>query len=123
MKKPSECNNLEEIRTQLDLIDAKLIQLVKVRLGYSLAAIPFKRDLEDLFAEDRVVQMMIDRRKWAEDLNLNPDKLEEICDLILTYCRSEMLKNFDATYRQDSAENSENSRPVEMTPNVKKSAS
>lgn len=72
MKKPDECQNMEEIREAIDKIDRNIISLITERAEYVYAAAKFKMDKTSVKADDRVKAMLQKRAEWAEEKNLNP---------------------------------------------------
>lgn len=71
MKQPEHCENLQDIRIGIDAIDYQLMQLFDQRMGYVLAAAQFKPSEASISAPDRVASMMIERQRWAKELNLD----------------------------------------------------
>lgn len=72
LKTPEDCTALSDIRTALDLIDREVIALLGLRDRYVARAADFKPDMTSIPAPDRVVEMLHDRRRWAEDAGLDP---------------------------------------------------
>ncbi|WNZ54122.1 isochorismate lyase [Microbulbifer sp. EKSA008] len=77
-KLPMECENLNEIRQGIDSIDREIIRLLQRRMGYVLSAAQFKPDETSIPAPDRVAEMLIDRRRWAEKEQLSADYIEQL---------------------------------------------
>lgn len=73
MKLPSECQNIEDIRTEIDGIDEKIIALIGKRADYVKAAAKFKTNRSAVKAPARVAEMMLQRRQWAEQNKIGPD--------------------------------------------------
>ena len=77
-KSPSECNDKEEIRTQIDLIDREIIALFVLRFQYVSEIVKFKTDIESVVAQDRKDQVIEQRGKWAEEHGLDKTIFEQI---------------------------------------------
>jgi len=73
MKSPEECTGLDDIRIEIDAIDAEIIKALGHRLCYVKAAAAFKPDEASIAAPDRVGAMIPVRRALAEDVGLNAD--------------------------------------------------
>ena len=91
MKLPEHCDDINEIRTEIDHLDHQIIQLLGKRLGYVKAALRIRNEEDgDEFAQ-RFQTMLRDRRKWAEAEGLNPDIVECVYrDLINRFIKEEM---------------------------------
>ncbi|WP_199259630.1 chorismate mutase [Paracoccus binzhouensis] len=70
---PEAVAGLGEVRRGIDLIDARIVALLGLRLRYVLAAADFKPDIASIPAPDRVRQMLDQRAAWAAEAGLSPD--------------------------------------------------
>ena len=77
-KSPSDCNDKEEIRTQIDLIDKEIIALFGLRFQYVSEIVKYKTDVESVIAQDRKDQVIAERGKWAEEQGLDKVTFEQI---------------------------------------------
>ena len=73
-----DCQNMEDIRAEIDSIDKELISLISKRATYVNKAAQFKKNESDVKAPARVDKMLKERRTWAEDKNINPDFIENL---------------------------------------------
>lgn len=91
MKKPEECNDIQDIRTEIDRIDQEIISLLGNRYQYVQSAAKFKKDEQGVKAPDRVKSMLAKRRGWAEQAGLDPDMIEEMyTNLVNFFIKKEM---------------------------------
>ncbi|KLT72178.1 chorismate mutase [Neisseria arctica] len=81
-----QMNTLEEIRAQIDVIDAKLITLLAERQKYVKRAgeIKPKNNPMAVAAPDRVAQVIAKRREQAEVVGLAPDVAEAVWQAMIT---------------------------------------
>ncbi len=77
-KTPSECNDKEDIRTQIDIIDKEIIALFGLRFQYVNEIVKFKTDIESVIAQSRRDQVIAERGKWAEEHGLDKVTFEQI---------------------------------------------
>lgn len=73
-----ECESLAEIRAAIDGIDRTILAALRNRLDYVRAAGRFKRNTDEVRAAERVTSMLAERRAWAEQIDLDPDWIEEV---------------------------------------------
>ncbi len=93
MKKPAECDSINDIRDAIDEIDKNIISLITERASYVHEAAKFKSNVESVRAEDRVQKMLIKRREWAQERNMDPEFIEKLFQNIVDYfINKEMTK-------------------------------
>ncbi|BAS57369.1 chorismate mutase [Leptolyngbya boryana NIES-2135] len=91
MKPPEECQNMTEIRSEIDALDRQVIQLLGQRFAYVKAAAKFKTDATSVKAPERFQSMLQQRRIWAEVEGLNPDAIEKLYrDLVNHFIQEEL---------------------------------
>ena len=73
-----KCENLEQVRAKIDLIDQELIEMIATRQFYVDQAVRFKRTAEDVQSPERVQQVINKVREQAIQLNTDPDLVEKI---------------------------------------------
>lgn len=78
MENPGNCKNIEEIRKAIDEIDYQILELYSQRNEFVKAIVKFKSDEASVVAKERQMEVIEKRRKWAIELGLNPDFIEEI---------------------------------------------
>lgn len=92
MKSPGECENMSDIRTEIDKIDRQVIQLMGRRFEYVKAASKFKTSETDVKAPERFKAMLLQRREWAVEEGLNPDAIEKMYFDLVNHFIEEELK-------------------------------
>ncbi len=94
MKKPEECLDMQEIRTEIDTIDKNIIELLGNRFKYVKAASKFKTDENAVKAPERFAAMLVQRRKWAEEKCLSPDIIEKMFRDLVGYFIDQEMKHW-----------------------------
>lgn len=94
---PLDCQNLEQIRENMDAIDHEIVALLSQRVAYVRAAAKFKTSAVDVAAPDRVQKVLDTRREWAEAAGLNGDVVRALYRDIVTYCVGEEKKQWDGS--------------------------
>jgi len=94
MRDPKQCKNIREIRECLDQIDLQIIELLRERHCFVEEIVKFKNDEEAIVAKKRQKELIESRRKWAENLNLDPDLIENIYKTLLQFNVQKELKIF-----------------------------
>ena len=90
---------MQDIRESIDTIDQEIISLIGKRAEYVHEAAKFKTDADSVKATDRVQKMMIQRRKWAEASQLDPDFIEQLYQNLVDYFVQKEMK----TWKDQSA--------------------
>ena len=83
MKDPKEYKNIEEIRDAIDNIDYQIFKLFGERNQCVEEIINFKTDKAGVIAIKRQEELLVLRRKWAEEFNLEPDLFEKIFKMLI----------------------------------------
>lgn len=94
MKLPDECRNLEDIRAELDRIDALIITALGQRLNYVKGAAAFKTDEKSIPAPKRVAVMLAQRRGWAQKAGLDPDFIEKTFSEVIAWFIQQQILHF-----------------------------
>lgn len=100
MKLPDACNNLWDVRCEIDRLDSEIINLLAQRLAYVLAAAQFKKSEEDIPAPERVKAMLVDRRGWAKDAGLDECFIQEIFEQITRWYIATQIKHWREMNKQ-----------------------
>ena len=85
MKLPENCENMDEIRAEIDALDREIIRLLGARFSYVKAAAQFKTDAASVRAPKRFAAMLQARRAWAQEENLSPDAIEKLYRDLVEY--------------------------------------
>jgi len=94
IKQPEACQNMTDIRREIDTIDQQIISLIGKRYQYVQAASKFKTSETSVKAPERFAAMLLERRKWAEMQSLDPDVIEKIYTELVHYFIAEELKHW-----------------------------
>lgn len=88
---PDECGSMDDIRSEIDLLDQAVIKILGMRFKYVLAASKFKTSETSVRAPERFKAMLVKRREWAEAEGLSPDAIEKLySDLVNHFIDEEM---------------------------------
>ena len=82
---PHECQNIEEIRKEIDDIDHDILRLIGKRVTYIKAIIKYKNNPDDVKAKERHSEVITERRSYAESLDLDPDVIENMYQVLMDY--------------------------------------
>jgi len=77
--------SLEELRTQIDDVDRRIITLLAERAGYVTQVGEIKNSDEEIIAADRQIQVYQTRREWAVDAGVDSDFVEHLYREIVGY--------------------------------------
>lgn len=92
MKSPNQCANIEDVRNEIDAIDAEIIHLLGRRFDYVKEIIKYKKPNKDaIIAKERYNKVIQIRREWAEKQGLSPDIIEEVYKKLIHYFIDEEL--------------------------------
>jgi len=92
------CTSLEEVRTQIDLLDDQIVELIGVRNSYIKQAAKFKNTVDEVKAPERINEIMSKVRHKALTLGMSPNLLEEIYTIMI----NEMVESEIAEFRNSS---------------------
>jgi isochorismate pyruvate lyase len=72
MKRPEDCESLDDVRLAIDALDREIIAGLGQRARYVEAAARFKTGEPSIRAPERQRTMLEARRRWAEEVGLSP---------------------------------------------------
>ena len=87
-----KCENLEQARAKIDLIDQALIEMIATRQFYIDQAVRFKRTAEEVQSPERVQQVINKAREQAIQLHTDPDLVEKIYREMIQHFSQRELK-------------------------------
>lgn len=88
-----KCNNLEEVRNNIDKIDNDIIKLIAKRSTYVAQAANFKKSESGVKAPARVEAVIAKVREKADLYGANPDMVEALYrEMIARFINMEMHK-------------------------------
>ena len=91
MKTPEECEDMLEIRVEIDSIDREIIRLIGQRYRYVKAATKFKTSESSVKAPGRFAAMLIERKAWAAQQGLSGEMIEKLYTDMVNYFIQEEL--------------------------------
>ena len=94
MKKPEECQNIQDIRAEIDRLDRQIVSTIGERYQYVRVAAKFKTSESSVKAPERQASMLQERRQWAQDAGLNPDVIEKLYRDLISYFVSEEIHHW-----------------------------
>lgn len=92
--------SLDEVRMNIDKIDAELIGLIAKRSKFVSQAARFKQSAQDVVASDRVSSVISRVRILAEESGLSPVVIEKVYRAMINAFINEELAEFDSLYKE-----------------------
>jgi len=84
LTKPQDCENIQEIRDAIDIIDRKILQMFAQRHEYVKEIIKFKSgDEKGIIARERKELVLKERKEWAEEMGLDAELMENVFRLLI----------------------------------------
>lgn len=90
-----KCENLEQVRENIDRIDNEIIKLIAERGTYVVQASAFKKDEEGVKDTGRVEKVIAKVRTKAEEYGANPDMVEALYREMISRFVSMEMKEFN----------------------------
>jgi len=90
-----ECSSLEEVRTEIDMLDDKIVELIAMRNAYIHQAVKFKQSVDEVKAEDRVRKVLEHVRHKAIELSLSPNLITDLYTMMI----NEMVESEISEFR------------------------
>jgi isochorismate pyruvate lyase len=78
-----QCDSLQEVREEIDKIDAALVELIAKRSHFVRQAAQFKNSIDDVKAVDRVDFILQRVRKIAIEHNISPNMIGELFKIMI----------------------------------------
>ena len=85
---------MEDVREAIDDLDRQIVRLIGRRARYVEEAAKFKSDETSVRAPERQRTMLEERRRWAEEEDLNPDVIEKVYHDLLSYFVNRELEDW-----------------------------
>ena len=98
MTKIKKCDTLEEVRTEIDMIDEEMVKLISKRSHLIRQAAGFKESVEEVKAEDRVEYILGRVRHLAIKSDVSPNMISELFVIMI----DEMVETEIAEFRNTS---------------------
>ena len=94
MKTPNQCENMADIRAEIDRLDRQVVALLGQRFAYVKAASKFKTSETTVKAPERFNAMLGQRRVWAEEEGLNADAIEKMYRILVNHFIDEEMEHW-----------------------------
>ncbi len=94
-----KCNTLEEVRSEIDILDTQIVELIATRNDYIHQAAGFKNSVEDVKAPDRVDFVLQKVRHQALSAGVNPNLVSKLYEIMI----EEMVESEIAEFRNRKA--------------------
>jgi isochorismate pyruvate lyase len=94
MKTPNQCENMADIRAEIDRLDRQVVALLSQRFAYVKAASKFKTSETTVKAPERFNAMLGQRRVWAEEEGLNADAIGKMYRDLVNYFIDEEIEHW-----------------------------
>jgi len=78
-----KCNSLEEVRTEIDKLDSKLVDLIAERTHLIRQAAGFKESVAEVKAEDRINFILGRVRHHAIQKGVSPNMISELFTIMI----------------------------------------
>ena len=91
------CNTLQEVRDEIDLVDDKLVELISQRSHFIRQAAAFKNSVDEVKADERIEEIIQRVRKKGIESNINPNMLSELFTIMI----NEMVETEISEFRND----------------------
>ena len=85
MKLPHECSSIKEIRQEIDEIDNTIISLIGKRYSFVQEIIKYKNNIDEVYANERYLSVISERRRIAALHHMDPDVVEKIYRIMIDY--------------------------------------
>ncbi|NOR57974.1 MAG: chorismate mutase [Sulfurimonas sp.] len=79
----TKCNSLEEVRTEIDKLDDRLVELISERSHLIRQAAGFKESVEEVKADDRVDFIKQKVRHKAIQLDVSPNMISDLFTIMI----------------------------------------
>jgi isochorismate pyruvate lyase len=78
-----KCNSLEEVRTEIDILDDKIVDLISERSHLIRQAAKFKNSVDEVKAADRIEFIMQKVRHKAIALDVSPNLISDLFTIMI----------------------------------------
>jgi len=93
-----KCKSLEEVRSEIDLLDTNLVNLISERSHLIRQAASFKNSVDEVKAEDRIEFILQRVRHHAIEKGVSPNMISELFRIMI----DEMVETEIAEFRNTS---------------------
>ncbi len=87
MKEPDKCENMDDIRFAINLIDKEIVRKIALRAKY-------KKTENQVKDEKRVKAVIESKKSMAKKFGASPDLISNIYDMMINYFINEEMKEW-----------------------------
>ena len=73
-----QCNTLDEARVEIDKVDEEIVKLIAKRNDYIKQIAHFKTTIDEVKAQERIVDVISRVRQQAIELDLSPNLINDL---------------------------------------------
>lgn len=96
IKKPvKNCQNMQDVRTEVDRIDRLLVALIAERQGYMSEAARIKQDRDSVYDAARIEDVVSKIKAYAEEAGLSLDIAEPVWREMIKQCIAFEFEEWD----------------------------
>ena len=95
MSSLKKCDTLEEVRSEIDFIDDKIVELISQRSRLIRQAASFKNSVDEVKADDRIEFILQKVRHSAIKADVSPNMISELFTIMI----NEMVETEIAEFR------------------------
>ena len=89
------CNSMAELRTEIDLLDRAIVDLISLRQTFMDQAAQIKKDRNRVRDEDRIRDVVIKVGNYAKDAGTDPDLVCDLYRKMIEWSINYEMKQFD----------------------------
>ena len=93
--KKSQCTTMAELRSEIDVLDQKIVELLMVRSTFMHQAAHIKKDRNTVRDQDRVEDVMSKVSKYAEEVGADPNLVSDIYRMMIEWSINYEFDRFD----------------------------
>ncbi len=90
-----ECNSIDEVRNNINKIDAQIVKLIALRGEFVKQAAKFKKDSDDVKAPKRVEEVINKVKDLAKSAGANEEVVENIYRTMIDSFINAEMKEFE----------------------------
>ena len=91
MKEPDKCENMNDIRFAIDLIDKEIVSKIALRAKYVKAAAKFKNSETEVRDEQRVRKVIESKKLLAKEFGVSPELISNIYEMMINFFINEEM--------------------------------
>ncbi len=99
LKSAQNCQNIDEIREQIDALDSEILKLFAQRKTYVDRIVDYKHSESDIIAEQRQAKVLDKIKMRAQSLGLEPEVFASIYQTLIQHNIREELKLFTKNHK------------------------